>query len=65
VGRSAHDLHGVGDVTPFLGFIGLAAALAGLSLFGGLGNRGETMPFQHLPSDSVNLNLGHHGRSPV
>jgi hypothetical protein len=63
--RTAHDLHGVGDVTLLLGLIGLATALTRLRLFGSLRNCSETMPFQHLPRDGVDLELGHHGRSPI
>jgi hypothetical protein len=61
----AYDLHGVLNVTPFLSLIRIPAALTGLSLLGSLRNRSETMSFQHLPCDGVDLELGHHGRSPV
>src|SRR3954452_5602947 len=63
--RTADDLHRVGDVAPLLGLIGLAAALASPGLFGGLCDRRKTMLFQHLARYSVDLDLGHHGRSPV
>src|SRR5262249_43284582 len=62
--RPAHALHRIRDVTPLLGFFRLAATLAGLGQLGRLRNRCATVPLQHLPRDGVDLNLGHHERSP-
>jgi hypothetical protein len=63
--RAAHDLHGIHDVTPFPRLVGLAAPLAGLGLLRGLRDRSKAVLFQHLPGNGMDLDLGHHGRSPA
>ena len=62
--RTAHDFHGIGNMTPFLGLVRLPTPFTGLRLFGSLRNRRKSMLFQHLTRDGVDLDLGHHGRSP-
>ena len=58
--RSAHHLHGIFEVTPLSGLIGLAPALAGDCILGCLGDSPETMLLEHLPRDHVNLQFGDH-----
>src|ERR1700704_5062694 len=62
--RAPHHLHGVLDVTPLLGFIGLALALASQGIAGRLGDRLEAVLLDHLPGDGVNLHLGYHVALP-
>src|SRR5258705_3627611 len=62
--RPPHQLHGVLDMTPLLGLIDVALALAGLCVLRGLRDRSEAVLLHHLPRDGVDLNLGHHGALP-
>src|SRR5262249_25135452 len=63
--RPAHDLHGALDVPPLVSLLVVAFFFAGLRVLGGLGNRSEAVPFNHLPRDRVNLHLGHHAALPM
>src|SRR6266496_629782 len=62
--RAPHHLHGVLDMTPLLGFIGLALALASQGIAGRLGDRLEAVLLDHLPGDGVDLHLGYHVALP-
>jgi hypothetical protein len=57
---SAHYLHGVLDMTPLIGFFGVALALAGYGIAGRFCDRCSAMTLEHLPRDGVNLGLGCH-----
>jgi hypothetical protein len=63
--RSAHHLHGVLDVTPFLGLFSLAFALASQRIPGCLRDGSDSMLLEHLPRDGVDLRLGRHLALPV
>jgi hypothetical protein len=58
--RSAHHSHRIGDVAPLAGFFGFALVLARHRFLCGLRDRSETVRFEHLPSDRMYLNFGHH-----
>src|ERR1700730_9713396 len=58
--RSPHDLHGVFDMAPLPGFLGVALALARHGILGRRGGRLEAVLLDHLPGDRVNLHLGYH-----
>src|ERR1700730_14439211 len=58
--RSAHHLHGIFEMTPLSGLIGLAPALAGDRILGCLGDRLEAVLLEHLPRDHMNLHFGDH-----
>jgi hypothetical protein len=59
--RSTYDLHGVFDVTPFLGFVSIALGFTGLRVSRCLRNRLQAVLLKHLPRDGMNLQLGCHG----
>src|SRR5712671_3561307 len=63
--RAPHHLHGVFEMTPFLGFLGIALAFAGLGIAGRLRDRLKAVLFKHLPRDGVDLHLGDHVALPV
>src|SRR5450432_1951862 len=58
--RSPHDLHGVFDMAPLPGFLGVALALAGHGILGRRGDSLEAVLLDHLPGDRMNLHLGYH-----
>jgi hypothetical protein len=58
--RSPHHLHGVLDMTPLVGFVGVTLVLALNRLLRRLGDRLEAVLLEHLPRDRVNLRLGDH-----
>src|SRR5258707_3198305 len=62
--RASHHLHGVFEVTPFAGFLGLPVALAGDRILRRQGNRRSPMPLEHLTRDGVDLHLGYHDTLP-
>jgi hypothetical protein len=62
--RSPHEFHGVFNVTPLFGFIGVTPVLASLGILGRLGDSLEAVLLKHLPRDAMNLYLGYHLRSP-
>ena len=62
--RSPHQLHGVLDMAPLPGFIGIALALASLRIVGGLRDRGETVLLHHLARNRVDLHFRHHVALP-
>src|SRR6478736_6604719 len=59
--RSLHDLHGVFDMTPFVGLFRLSLALACQGILRRMGDGRSAMPFQHLSGDGMDLGFGHHG----
>src|SRR5579864_2700709 len=58
--RAAHHLHRRFDVTPLLGVVAVALALALLRLLGGLRDRLKTVLLEHLARDGVDLHLRNH-----
>ena len=62
---SAHHLHGVLDVTPFLGLFSLAFALASQRIPGCLRDGSDSMLLEHLPRNGVSLRLRRHLALPV
>src|SRR3954468_6550865 len=58
--RSAHHSHRIRDVAPFARLFGFPLVLARHCLLCGLRDRCETVRFEHLPSDRMHLNFGHH-----
>jgi len=58
--RTAHRLHGVLDMAPFLRVLIITAALACLRLLRGLGDRRRAVLLEHLSRDGVNLRFRHH-----
>src|SRR3954462_8191078 len=61
---SAHELHGVFDMAPLSGLLGLSLALAGHGIPRRPGDRLEAVLLDHLPRDRVNLRLGYHVALP-
>src|SRR3954447_1149626 len=61
---SAHELHGVFDMAPLSGLLGLSLAFAGHGIPGRPGDRLEAVLLNHLPRDRVNLRLGYHVALP-
>jgi len=62
--RSSHQLHGVFDVTPLPGFLGVALALAGQCIVCSLRDRGEAVLLHHLARNRVDLHFRHHVALP-
>lgn len=58
--RSPHHLHGVLDMAPLFGFVGVALALASHGIPRRLGDSLEAVLLEHLPRNRVNLHLGYH-----
>jgi len=58
--RSSHHLHGVLDMTPLIGFLGVALALASQGIPGCLGDGSQAMSLEYLPRDRVDLRFGRH-----
>jgi hypothetical protein len=58
--RSAHHLHGIFEMTPLSGLIGLAPALAGDRILRCLRDSLEAVLLEHLPRDYMNLHFGDH-----
>ena len=62
--RSPHHLHGVLDMTPLRGFLGIALAFAGLRIVGRLCDGGEAVLLHHLARNRVDLHFRHHVALP-
>src|SRR5437868_5271875 len=63
--RSAHDLHGVLDMTPLAGLFRLAHAFASHGVAGRPGDCFDAVPLEHLPRDGVDFHLGCHLALPA
>jgi hypothetical protein len=55
-----HDFHGVFYMAPFVGLFDLTVVLASPRILGRMSDRRGAVPFKHLSSDGVDLDLGNH-----
>src|SRR5467141_2640357 len=62
--RPPHHLHGIFEMSPLLGFLGIALALASNRILRRLGDSLGTVLLKHLPRNRVNLHLGDHVALP-